>query len=153
MVDSTIQILDTGKINKDDSGTSYTQLNSGTWIDLSGFTLSGDFTNLLTSNEAARDDSTDSGLFTFNSNEKTMIQAPRLILRGLVLASATSTITNIINLGRKKSVLKMKGGLGFIEAMPEYSDGIYVIIKNTNFSEVYKDTKSTINFTINLEQV
>lgn len=148
-----IKILDTGKRNVADSGTTWTQMNSGTWINLKGFTLSGDFTNNITANDALSTNSSDTSLLTFSSNEKTMNMAPRFLLRGLVGASETSTMTNIVNLGRKKAVLKMKGGLGFIAALPEYSDGVYVLIKNINFSETMANDTANVNFTINLEQV
>lgn len=156
VVDSTIQIKDTGKRNTVGS-VIYTQVNSGNWISLYGFTLTGEFTVNTTNNVTQRNDTGDSTLLTFESNEVAAIQAPRLTLRGLVPAASTSTITNIINLGRTKGIKQLAGGLGFIDAMPEVVSGtpnyIYVIVKNITFTEAVGTDNVNIAFTIQLEQV
>lgn len=156
MADTSIQILDTGK-RVITGSVIYTQVNSGSWISLPGFNLTGEFTLNTTTNVGQRSRTDDSSFFSFTSNEVTNLQAPRLTLRGLVPASDTSTLTNIINLGRTKGVKQLAGGLGFIDALPEVLGTspkyIYVIIKNITFSEVYSEDKSNVGFTIQMEQV
>lgn len=157
MTDAAIYIRDSGKLKPSDSGTTYTQVNSGTWQQLNGFTISADFTNDITSNDANRTNSTYSHLLTFNSNEVVQIQAPRFTLRGVVPITDTTAITNLINFSRSKGVKRIKGGLGLFDILSDIEagteDAIDVIFKNTNMTEIYNDDTSNISFTINLEQV
>jgi hypothetical protein len=155
MVDASIYIRDTGKLKRADSSATYTRVNSGTWTELYGFTLTFDFQNDITSNDANRTDASNSHLLTFNSNEVTQTQAPRMILRGhYPLSSGTSLIQHLINFSRSKGIKQIKGGVGTITAFPECADSaIYVLFKNMNISEVYNDDTSGVAFTINLEQV
>lgn len=156
MANSIIQILDTGKRTPDGS-VDYTQVNSGSWIDLYGFTLRGEFTNSSTNNAGQRDDTSDSTKLTFIPNETAAVIAPRFTIQGLVPSSSTETITNIVELGRTKGIKQLAGGLGLIEALPEASltspTFVYVIIKNITFSEVVATDVTNIAFTIQLEQV
>lgn len=152
-INQKVEIADTGKRNTTGSVV-YTQVNSGTFFELPGFSLTGEFTVTTTNNVGFKNDPNDSTKLTFNSNETVALQAPRLTLRGIVPASSTSLITNIISLGRTKGIKQLKGGLGFINALPEVSsNAIHVIVKNITFSEILRDDKSNIAFTIQLEQV
>lgn len=154
MADNKIQLLDTGKAEVGGS-VIYTQANSGNWLDLSGFTLSGAF-NGNKSNHVSFQEADDSNL-TFMNNEMVAIQGPLFTLRGLIPASNTTTISTLISLHRSKGIKQLAGGMGLINALPEATGTnpkyINVIISRINFSEKYSTDKGNIDFVIELEQV
>lgn len=153
-MDTRIQILDTGR-NSVNGAQIYAQVNSGNWIPLSGFTLSGNF-GVSSTNHASFQEADASNL-SFLPNEAAALQAPRFTLRGIVPADDNATIQNIIKLQRSKGIKQLTGGLGLIDSLPEASTTspvyIHVIIKTVDFSEVYASDKKNITFTIQLEQV
>lgn len=155
MANTLIRIKDTGARTVGGS-VDYTQVGSGAWIDLSGFSLTGDFTVTGTNNVSFQENTSDTTLLTFQANEVSALQAPRLTLRGIVPATSTALITNIINLSRSKGIKRLTGGLGMIDAIPEVATDTYqyvsVIIKNITFTETVSGDDTNINFTIQLEQ-
>jgi len=151
-----IRLKDTG-LNKVGGTVDYTAVNSGAWTDLSTFQLRGEFTVNTTNNVSTKTDSSNSSQLTFVPNEISAIQGPRFTLQGLVSATDTTLIANIINFERSKGVKRISGGAGLIAALPEVLTDTYnyvsVIVKNVTFSEVVKNGENYINFTIQLEQV
>jgi len=154
MANTLIRIKDTGA--RTVGGTTvYTQIGSGAWLDLSGFSLTGEFTLNSTNNVAFKEDT--NGHLTFQANEVSALQAPRFTIRGVVPASSSTLITQIVQLGRSKGIKRITGGLGLVDALPEVATDTYeyvsVIIKNITFTEIVKGDKVNIGFTIQLEQV
>ena len=148
-----IRIKDTG-LDKVGGTVTYTQIDSGNWIDLSGFVMRFEFTVLATTHQATQ---VDGDKLTFFPNEVTGVQAPRITLQGLIDATNATTISNIIQLNRTMGVKRLSGGIGVISGMPEKLtdtyDYISVIIKNITMSEVLSNDKEFANITIQLEQV
>lgn len=156
MVSDEIQILDSG-LNKVGGAILYPRVNSGSWIGLNGFTLRGEFTVTSTDHSSTLDDPSDSGKLTFKSNALTKVLTPRYTLQGVILASDSQKIKDIVELSRTKGIKQLSGGTGLIKALPEASLTspvfIYVLVKNITFSEVEANGDTYINFTIQLEQV
>lgn len=148
-----LRIKDTGQ-NTDSGSVIYTQVNSGSWFDLTGFSFIAEFTTLTSDHQTQV---VESGLFTFSPNDMVGIQAPRFTIQGLVESSNTSLIQNIIKLNRTLGVKRISGGSGIISALPESATDTYtyvpVIVKNITLSDVVRNGVDYVSMTIQLEQV
>jgi len=155
-----IIIKDTGK-NTPNGDIVFTQQNGGTWIEVPSGSLTFEFTTVSTNYESMLiDDAT--GYFKPQSNEVSSVLPLRITLRGLVEATDTPTLTNLINLQRSRGLKLLSGGMGVINAMPntveetyfsEVRKCIYVIVKNVTMSEIVRNSANYVNITIQLEHV
>lgn len=155
-----IIIKDTGKDSP--LGTEkFNKVNNGQWIELPSGSINFEFNIISTNYESMVIDSS-TGYFKPQSNEVSAVLPPRITVRCLVPADDTTTIKNIILLGRSRGLKLLSGGLGVIDAIPEAIDetygaenrkAIYVIIKNIAPSEIVRNGVNYTSFTIQMEQV
>ena len=148
-----IRIKDTG-LNRV-GGTKIYSTVSDDWIELHGMSLRHDLTVMTTDNQSTKIN--DDGELTFQSNEITGVQSPRLSLQGVVEISDVDMVKKLIKLDRTMGIKQLSGGAGIISAYPEAQndtyDFIYVILKNFTIAEVVRDGTDYAKITIGLEQV
>lgn len=152
---ATIKIADTG-LNEVGGTVTYTQVDSGSWIDFTGFRFGFQFPATATDNSTQV--LADSSNLTFSPNEVESLSAPRISMAGLVdIDTNSGVITKLIQLQRSLGVKRLAGGLGVFGVLPEASgtspNYISVIITNISVEENLRGSTNTVAVTVEFQQV